>query len=146
MISPDLRDLVQRDLQAAQEAAVRNEEAHKANVKLFAEMFLSLGADCIKVAGSSRHDAELAEARGLAAYRWEQLLGMEQQIQREATALESRPKKRPAQSGDELVPDRTIAEWEEAFEHQTKHAHVALAALREQAKRERRELEGFTRR
>jgi hypothetical protein len=33
-------------------------------------MFLSLGPDCLKLAGS-RHDAELAEAKGLAAARWE---------------------------------------------------------------------------
>ena len=80
MMDVQFQDMRQRHWQEAQEATVRNEEAHKANVKLFAEMFLSLGADCIKVAGSSRHDAEFAEARGLAANRWSRLLDQEAQI------------------------------------------------------------------
>ena len=49
-------------------------------------MFLSLGADCIKIA-TTRHDAELAGAKGLAGSRWEQLLNLESQIQREEQCL-----------------------------------------------------------
>ena len=146
MMTQDFQDRLQRDRQAAQEAAVRNEEARKANVELLTKMFLSLGADCIKVASSSRHDAELAEARGLAAHRWEQLLGMEQQIQRDAAALAARPRKRPSERTDETLPDRTLEQRNRDWEQQTEHKATALALLREQARRERHELEAFTRR
>ena len=105
-------------------------------------MFLSLGADCIKVAGS-RHDAELIEARGLAAHKWEQLLGMEQQIQREEQQLAARPKSRPSQPGDEVLPDRTLAQRDAGWLDETNYKRDSLAALKEQARAERQELEHF---
>jgi hypothetical protein len=96
----------------------------------------------VKIAGTN-HDQELLEARGLAAHRWEQLFGMEQQIQRDTAALEARPKERPAQFGDETLPDRTLEVRNLDWEQQTEARALALAALREQAKRERAELESF---
>lgn len=135
-------DIVERDRRAAAEQAVRDQQAHKTNVELFTKMFLSLGADCIKVA-TSRHDAELAEAKALAAYRWEQLLGMEQQIQRDAAALQSRPRHRPSERADETLPDRTLEQRNKDWEQQTEHRATALALLREQTKRERAELESL---
>lgn len=79
-------DIFGRDRQEMAKRAARNEAARKQNIELITKMFLSLGADCIKVTGS-RHDAELAEARGLATHRWSQLLGMEQKVQRDAAAV-----------------------------------------------------------
>ena len=78
-------DILGRDRQEMAKRAARNEAACKQNIELITKMFLSLGADCIKVT-SSRHDAELAEA-GLATHRWSQLLGMEQKVQRDAAAV-----------------------------------------------------------
>jgi hypothetical protein len=64
-------DAAVRAQQGLRKRAAAAEEAHKANVSLFTKVFLSLGAAAIKVVGSS-HDAELAEAKGLAAARWNQ--------------------------------------------------------------------------
>jgi hypothetical protein len=77
--------------------------------------------------------------------RWSRLIEMESQIQREEAALASRPKTRPAQFGDELLPDRTLrqrdAEWQEA----TKYRRGLLGELKDQAKAERKELESLRR-
>jgi hypothetical protein len=79
-------------------------------------MFLSLGADCIKIAEGTRFDGQMTEAKGLAASRWNQVLSMEQQVVREEGILAARPKTRPAQPGDEVLPDRLIdqrnADWQ----------------------------------
>jgi hypothetical protein len=92
-------------------------------------------------AGSRR---ELMEARGLALSRWNQLIGMESQAEREEAALATRPKKRPSEPRDDLVPDRTLAERDRDWEQQTKYLHAALAELRKLAAAERKELESFT--
>lgn len=68
-------ELQQRDAFVArqrqmQEQAAANERAYRSNVNRFVEMYLTLGSDVIKIADGSRHDAELAEAKGLAASRW----------------------------------------------------------------------------
>jgi hypothetical protein len=138
-------DLFERKRQEAAEAAVRNEQVRKANIETFTRMWLSLGVDCIRAANSS-HRAELDEALGLATHKWSTLLDMESQIQRDANALAARPKKRPAAPGDDLLPERTLAERDRAVEEQTKGLHVALAELRKLAERERAELESLTQR
>lgn len=138
-------DIVERDRRAAAEQATRDEQARKQNVAVFEAMWLSLGPDVLKLDGS-RHDAELAEARGLAMNRWGALLGMEQQIQRETADLAARPRKRPSERTDETLPDRTLEQRNKDWEQQTEHKATALALLREQAKRERAELESFTKR
>jgi hypothetical protein len=120
------------------------ERARQRNVELFTAMFLSLGPDCIKIANGTRHDGELAEARGLAAWRWNQLLGMEQQIVREEQRLASRPKTRPAQPGDDELPDRTLKQRDAEWQDKTKYLRDSLAALRSEAASERRLLESFT--
>jgi hypothetical protein len=135
-------DLLELKRQEAAEQAAANERARKQNVELFTRMWLSLGPDCIKVAGT-RHDAELAEAKGLAASRWNQLLGMEQQVERDADALGARPKKRPGQRDDELLPDRTLEARNREWEEETKSRHLGLAELRKLASTERSELESF---
>jgi hypothetical protein len=137
-------DLFARHQQEMAEQAAAAERGRKQNVELFTKMWLSLGADCIKATGSS-HRPEIDEALGLASHRWNQLLAMEQQVVREEAALATRPKKRPAQPGDEVLPDRTLAQRDAAWVDETKYKQDSLAALKEQAKRERKELESFRR-
>lgn len=100
-------DTLARHQQEMAEQAAASERARVQNVNRFVEMWLSLGVDCIRAAGSS-HQPELAEALGLATNRWSRLLDAEAQVQREEQRLASRPKKRPAQPTDDTLPDRTI--------------------------------------
>jgi hypothetical protein len=132
-----------RDLAEAArvEAAMADERAQY--VALFERMFLALGADVIKIAEGTRHDAELAEARGLAAHRWNQLLSMEAQVEREEQQLVERPKQRPPQPADDLLPDRTVEQRNAEWQTETKNRGVGIADMREQAKRERKELETY---
>jgi hypothetical protein len=127
-----------------QEQAAAGERASRSNVEIFTKLFLGLGADAMKLAGT-RHDAELAEARGLAAARWNQLLSMEAQVIHDEQQLAARPKKRPAQPGDDLLADEVIKRQEQAFEDQTRARRDSLEQLKEQAKRERKELESLRR-
>jgi hypothetical protein len=105
--------------------------------------WLSLGADILKVAGSNLHNAELAEAQGLAAARWNGLVGMESQIQREEAALAIRPKNRPAQPRDDALPDRALKQRDAEWQDKTKYLRDSLAALRAEAASERRLLESY---
>jgi hypothetical protein len=91
----------------------------------------------------TRHDAGLNEAPGLAMSRWNQLLSMEQQAIREEQQLALRPKTRPAQPGDEALPDRTLEQRNAAWLDETKHRRAAFAGLKEQAKVEPKLLEAF---
>jgi hypothetical protein len=136
-------DVAERQRQMA-EQAVAAEDARKKNVRIFEAMWLSLGPDVLKLDGT-RHDAELMESRGLAMSRWNQLIGMESQAEREEAALATRPEKRPTQPTDDQLPDRTIEKQARDWEEQTKYLHVALAELRKLAAAERKELESFTR-
>jgi hypothetical protein len=126
------------------EDASQDERARIANVQRFVAMFLSLGSDVVKIAGTA-HDSELAEAKGLAAGRWYRQLDLEQQVLRDEEQLAARPKTRPAQKGDDMLPDRTIAQRDAAYLDETNHRKAALAELKEQAKRERKELEALRR-
>ena len=132
-----------RDFGQAARLEAESARAREHNVALFTRMFLSLGPDVTKLDGT-RFDEQMLEARGHAASRWSRLLDLEAQVQRDEVALASRPKKRPSEPGDDLVPDRTLAERDRAFEQETKVRRESLAALKDQAKAERRELEGFT--
>ena len=136
------QDLYSRDFAVAQAAGEAQARATRRNVEIFTAMFLGLGPDAMKLDGTA-HDAELLEARSLAAWRWNQLLGLEAQVQREEQNLAARPTKRPAQPGDEVLPDRTLAKRDAGWLDETKYKHAALAELKDQAKRERRELESF---
>jgi hypothetical protein len=148
MYFPTTTDVVQRQdafeaqRRETQERAEAGERARKQNITTFEQMWLSLGSDVLKLDGS-RHDAELVEARGLAMNRWSQLLSKEEQVIREGAALASRPKNRPAQQGDDLLPDRTLDARNAAWDDETRHRRESLAALKEQAERERKELEAF---
>jgi hypothetical protein len=115
-----------------------------ANVQRFVQMWLTLGQDCIPAAGSG-HRPEIDEALGLATHRWGRLLDMEAQIIREEQTLAARGKTLPTQPGDEMLPDRTISQRDAAYLDETKHRKAALAELKEQAKREREELEALRR-
>jgi hypothetical protein len=126
-----------------QEQAAAGERAYRSNVNRFVEMWLTLGSDVTKLLGT-RHDAALAEARGLAASRWGRLHDMEAQVQRDEQVLATRPKTRPAQPGDEILPDRTIAQRDADWQVQTKDKRAALGELRKLAAAERKELEAFT--
>jgi hypothetical protein len=128
--------------QQMQEQAAAGERAYRSNVNRFVGMFLSLGPDATKLDGN-RHDAELAEAKALAAARWFRLLGAEAQVQREEAVLASRPKNRPAELTDEALPDRTIEKRTADWQEQTKHMRAAHAELKEQTRAERRELESY---
>jgi hypothetical protein len=125
------------------EQAATNERAYRSNVEIFTRMWLTLGSDVIKVADGSRHDQALAEAKSLAASRWNQLLSIEQQIVREEQLLAARPKTRPVQQGDDLLPDRTIDERNRQWLDEKKHRRGVLDGLKEQAKAERKELEAL---
>jgi len=126
--------------QAEQTAAA--EAARKANVNRFVELWLSLGPDVMKLDGT-RHDAELAEARGLAMARWFGLKNMESQIVRETQALAGRPKDRPARHDDDRLPDRTIEKQNAEWLDQTRYLRDSLEALKAEAKAERTLLEGY---
>jgi hypothetical protein len=78
------------------------EQAHQRNVAAFTRMFLGLGPDCTKIAGTA-HDAELAEAKGIAASRWEQLLNLDQQIPREEASLAVLERGRVPDATDEFA-------------------------------------------
>jgi hypothetical protein len=119
-------DLVERQRQQMAEQAAAAEAAHKANVNRFVELWLTLGPDVLKLE-ATRHDAELAEAKGLAATRWNGLLGMEGQIQREEATLAIRPKKRPSSAMDDTLPDRTIQKQEQEWQDKTKYLRDSLA-------------------
>jgi hypothetical protein len=131
----------QRQLEM-QEQAARDAAARKQNVEVLTRLWLCLGPDVMKFVGTA-HDAELAEARGLASSRWFRLLDLEQQILRDEAALASRPKTRPSQLGDDVLPDRTIASRTAAYADETKARIASLADLREQAKNERKALEAL---
>jgi hypothetical protein len=93
-----------RDLAEAARVEAAMADGRAQYVALFERMFLALGADVIKIAEGTRHDAELAEARGLAAHRWNQLLSMEAQVEREEQQLVARPKQRPPQPPTTCCP------------------------------------------
>jgi hypothetical protein len=135
-------DLIAQQQRKMAERAAAGERARVANVHRFIEMFLTLGPDAAKLDGS-RHDSELAEAKASAASRWTRLFDLESQVQREEQAVAARPKMRPAAPGDDLLPDRTLAERDRAFEEETKGRRDGLEVLKAQAKRERAELESF---
>ena len=104
-------------------------------------MFLSLCPDVLKLDGT-RHDADDG-GQGARRGRWARLLDLEAQLQRDDAVLASRPKKRPAAPGDDLLPDRTLEERDRAWEQETQVRREGLTALRDQAKVERKELECF---
>jgi hypothetical protein len=149
MYFPSTTETVQRqDAFAAQQRQMEEqtraaEEAYRKNVSRFVEMYLTLGPDVTKLATSTRFDGALREACGIAANKWSQLLDMEEQVVREEAALASRPKTRPTQPGDETLPDRTIDQRNADWQEQTKHKRDALTGLKEQAERERKELEAY---
>lgn len=118
------------------------EAAHKANVNRFVELWLTLGPDVMKLYGT-RHDGELAEAKGLAAARWNGLVGMESQIQREEAALAIRPKNQPAQPGDDVMPDRTLKQRDAEWLDKSRYLRDSLEALKAEAASERRLLESY---
>jgi hypothetical protein len=125
-----------------EEQARAAEEGRRKNIALFERMWLGLGPDCIRAAGS-QHRPEIDEALGLATSRWHHLHDLEAQVQREEQILATRPKSRPAAPGDELLPDRTIAQRDADWEVQTRDRRAGLAELKEQAKVERKLLESF---
>ena len=135
-------DAYELHAQQMSEAEANAERARKQNIETFQRMWLTLGPDVVKVAGTG-HDPELAEAKSLAAHRWNVLLNQEAQIVRDEQALAGRPKKRPPQPGDDLLPDRTLEQRIAAWDDETKGLRENLAALKEITKIERRELESW---
>jgi hypothetical protein len=124
------------------EQAAANERASRQNVEVFTRMFLTLGADAVKLAGGG-HDMELGEAKDRAAARWSHLLDLEAQVVREEANLAVRPSKRPPQPGDDLLADEVLKRQAEAFAAQTAGRRDQVAVLKAQAKAERAELESF---
>lgn len=135
-------DVYELQAQQMREQAAAAERGRQQNIETFVRLWLSLGPDVLKVAGNN-HDAELAEAKGLAAHRWSVLLDQEAQVQRDETALGARPKQRPSQPSDDSVPDRTLSKWNAAWEGDTKGLREQLVALKQEAARERKELESY---
>jgi hypothetical protein len=136
MMTQDALAARQREMEEQARAA---EEGRRKNVALFERMWLTLGPDCIRAAGS-QHQVEVAEALGIATSRWSRLLDQAHQVIREEAALASRPVERT----DEALPDRTLEKRNADWQEQTKHMRAAHAELRKLAEKERRELESFT--
>jgi hypothetical protein len=86
MLTQDAYAARQREMEEQARAA---EEGRRKNVALFERMWLTLGADCIRAAGS-QHQVEVTEALGIATSRWSRLLDMEGQVQREEQQLAAR--------------------------------------------------------
>jgi hypothetical protein len=105
--------------------------------------YRDLSTNVLLIVGTSRFDAELLEARSLAGSRWSKLLDAEAQVERDEAALASRPKTRPAEPGDDLLPDRTLRQRGAAYADETKARIAALADFRESAKNERRALDAL---
>jgi flagellar motility protein MotE (MotC chaperone) len=139
MLTQDAFVARQREMQEQARAA---EEGRRKNVGLFERMWLTLGADCIRAAGS-QHQVEVAEALGIATSRWGRLLDMEQQVIREEQQRASRPKNRPTELTDDTLPDRTLEKRNADWQEQTKHMRAAHEELRKLAEKERKELESF---
>lgn len=119
------------------------ERARKNNVETFTRMWLSLGADVIKAAGSS-HQEEIAEALGIAASRWSQLLELEAQIPREEANLAAMERGRQADPSDEWAPKELLDRKDTAQRDRIANDRAAIKTLKEGAKRGRREHESFT--
>jgi hypothetical protein len=124
------------------EAAANAERGRKQNVELFTKMWLTLGPDVMRLDGAA-DDPELAEAKGLAAHRWNVLLNQEEQIVREEQALAVRPTRRPSDVNDWKLPKEAIERLEKAYNDETEGAREQLKLLKELAKNERRELESW---
>jgi hypothetical protein len=128
-----------------EEAAKQQEEfeqAHQRNVTTFVAMFLSLGPDCTKIAGTA-HDAELAEAKGIAASRWSQLLDLEQQIPREEANLAVLERGRVPDPTDEYAPKELLAKKDADHRSRVESRRAGLKQLKEEAKRGRKEPESY---
>jgi hypothetical protein len=85
------------------------------------------------------------EARLAAASRWHRLVELEGQIVREEQALAARPKKRPQQPNDDLIAPEGLKRLEDEFASRADYQRASLEELKEQAKKERSEVESFTR-
>jgi hypothetical protein len=137
----DWRQREQQQRQQMEEQQREAEHASRRNVEVFERMFLSLGVDAIKAAGSS-HDSELAEARALAADRWSRLLDLEAQVQRDEQLLAARGK-RPADPADKMLAPEVVRRMEKEYEAQTKFRAESVKQERELAVSTRKELEAF---
>jgi hypothetical protein len=135
-------DLFARHQQELAEQAAAGERARVANIRRFVEMLLSLGQDCITAARSG-HQAELTEALGLAAARWEQLLNLEAQIPREGAQLAALERGRVPDPADEFAPTELLAKKDAAHRNRVESRRESIKRLKEQAKAERKELESY---
>ena len=97
----------------------------------------------IKVAGSSGHADEINEALGLAASRWEQLLGMEAQIPREEANLAVLERGRVPDPTDEFAGPELRAKKDADHRDRVESRRRGLKQLKEEAKRMRKELDSF---
>lgn len=134
----------QYELQRQQmhEQAARAERFRHQNLETFQKMWLTLGLDVVRVTNQMLQ-GEVAEALSRASHRWNRIADLESQITREEAALGARPRKRPSQPGDEMVPDRTLAEWDSRWIAETESLREQLKPLKAEAKRERAELESY---
>jgi hypothetical protein len=114
----------------------------RTNLETFEALFLSLGADVVKLDGS-RHDAELMTAKASAAGRWMRLQQLEAQVEREAAMLAARPKERGYAPGDEFIADSLVERQKAAWKVETDALASSLEYIREEAKRERAALLSF---
>lgn len=137
-------DEYELERQQMQEAAARAERIRHQNLETFQKMWLTLGIDVVRVTNQMLQ-GEVAEALSVASHRWSRLADLESQITREEASLAARPKKRPTQPGDEMAPDRTIAEWESKWIAETEGLREQLKVLKTEAKQTRAELESYRR-
>jgi hypothetical protein len=136
------QDLFERHRQQIEEQQREFERGRVANTQRFERMWLSLGPDVIRAARSS-HQPEIAEALGSAVRRWELLLNLEAQIPREEAHLAVLERGRIPDPADEYAPRELLAKKDAAHRATVESRRDQVKQMKEQAKRERKELESF---
>jgi hypothetical protein len=142
VMAPTPLGLDERQEREYAEQVEQDERARKANVLRLEQMFLSLGDSC-RILASSRHDASLAEAKHLAAGRWERLVSMEAQALRDRQTLGERPRKRPSDPNDWKLPSEAVAKLDSDYEAETRTRQAEVDGLRKEAVAERKVLESL---
>jgi hypothetical protein len=112
------------------------------NVTRFVEMWLSLGRDVL-AAGGNQHSAEIAEALGLAAAKWAQLLDLEAQLPREQARLAALERGRVPDAEDAYASGEVLAKKDAAHREQVEGLRASIKEMTQQAKAERKALEAY---
>jgi hypothetical protein len=85
----------------------------------------------------------LAAGKAAAAARWEQLLNLEAQVPREEANLAAPERGRVPDPNDEFAPRELLAKKDADHRNRVEARRDGLKQLKEEAKRERQELESY---